>query len=191
MKRQSGLVLVMALIFLVLFSIIGVAAIRSSTLEEKMAGANKDRTIAFEAAEAAIDDAVTCFSKFSYRPYDNSEPGLTGRLAEGGTAKYWQTTTSRNWGDGSSSNLTGAALLGTCLGASTKSGLNTTELAPRYHVEYMAVEPDQTGSQLLGIKKLDYNIFRITAKGQGAAVDSSGNPVANVTLQRIYQDIAN
>lgn len=55
--RQSGVALVTGLIFLVVLTIIVVAALRSATLEERMAANARNRMLALQAAEAAIRDA--------------------------------------------------------------------------------------------------------------------------------------
>jgi type IV pilus assembly protein PilX len=54
---QRGVSLVIVLLFLVMLSILGTTAIQTSSLEEKMTGNERDRQIAFEAAEAALRDA--------------------------------------------------------------------------------------------------------------------------------------
>jgi len=53
---QRGSVLVVALIFLALMTLIGVTAYSVATQEERMAGNTRDRLRAFEAAEAALRD---------------------------------------------------------------------------------------------------------------------------------------
>jgi len=44
-------------IFLFILTILGIAALRVATLEERMAGNTRDRSLAFQAAEAALRDA--------------------------------------------------------------------------------------------------------------------------------------
>lgn len=55
--NQSGAVLIISLIMLLLLTLIGTTAMQTSTLEEKMAGNLRDRDIAFQAAESALRDA--------------------------------------------------------------------------------------------------------------------------------------
>ncbi len=50
----SGAELIVALIMLLLITIVGVSAMQTTTMEEKMAGNLRDRHIAFQAAEAAL-----------------------------------------------------------------------------------------------------------------------------------------
>jgi type IV pilus assembly protein PilX len=56
-KFQSGVVLVVALIMLLLLALIGTAGMQSTSLEEKMAGNMRDKNLAFQAAESALSEA--------------------------------------------------------------------------------------------------------------------------------------
>jgi len=53
-KKQSGVVLVISLVMLLLLTLIGLTGMQTTTLEEKMAGNSKDRNIAFQAAESTL-----------------------------------------------------------------------------------------------------------------------------------------
>ena len=55
--RQHGTVLVIGLILLLLMTLIGVTAIQTTSLDERMAGNARDRNLAFQAAEAALRGA--------------------------------------------------------------------------------------------------------------------------------------
>lgn len=52
-----GISLVIVLIFLVILSMLAVVAIQNSTFSARIAGNEADRTLAFQAAEAALRDA--------------------------------------------------------------------------------------------------------------------------------------
>lgn len=52
--RQRGVALVIALVLLIAVTLIGLAGIRGTTLQERMAGNYYDRETAFQAAEAAL-----------------------------------------------------------------------------------------------------------------------------------------
>ena len=54
MKTQSGAVLVISLIFLLLLSLVGVTGSQMTSMEEKMSGNNKNHNLAFQAAESAL-----------------------------------------------------------------------------------------------------------------------------------------
>ena len=63
---QRGITLVMSLIFLLLLTILGVTAISTSTLQEKMSGNLRDQDVAFQAAESALrggEDAVNLLAQ--------------------------------------------------------------------------------------------------------------------------------
>ncbi len=51
---QQGAVLVISLIILVILTILGISAMQTTSLEERMAGNMRDRNIAFQAAEATL-----------------------------------------------------------------------------------------------------------------------------------------
>lgn len=53
-QTQAGVVLVISLIILLLLTIIGLFAMQTTALEEKMAGNLRDKSLAFQAAESAL-----------------------------------------------------------------------------------------------------------------------------------------
>ncbi|TWI54331.1 type IV pilus assembly protein PilX [Pseudomonas duriflava] len=53
-QEQQGSALIISLVFLLLLTMIGVTSIQDSTLQERMAGNERDRNLAFQAAEAAL-----------------------------------------------------------------------------------------------------------------------------------------
>ena len=61
--RQCGMSLFPALMFLLVLSVIGVSAMNSTLMQEKMVSNTKDLNIAFQAAEAGLRDAEADVSK--------------------------------------------------------------------------------------------------------------------------------
>jgi len=53
-RAESGVVLIVGLVFLVLMTLIGVAAIQSSTMQERMAGNASDHNEVFQSAENVL-----------------------------------------------------------------------------------------------------------------------------------------
>ena len=53
-KQQQGMALVISLLFLMAMTMVGVAGMQGTVLEEKMIGNLRDRNLAFSAAEAAL-----------------------------------------------------------------------------------------------------------------------------------------
>jgi len=58
-QKQHGAVLIISMIILLLLTILGITSMRTTQLEERMAGNARDRHVAFEAAEAGLLDAET------------------------------------------------------------------------------------------------------------------------------------
>lgn len=56
-SAQHGASLIVGLIFLVAVTLLGVIAMKNTVLQERMAGGMRDRSLAFQAAEAALRDA--------------------------------------------------------------------------------------------------------------------------------------
>ena len=56
---QYGAILVISLVLLTVMSLIGVAAMQSTIMQERMAGNSRDLNLAFEAAEAGIREGET------------------------------------------------------------------------------------------------------------------------------------
>ncbi|MCG5517020.1 MULTISPECIES: PilX N-terminal domain-containing pilus assembly protein [unclassified Ectothiorhodospira] len=54
LHSQQGAVLIVSLIFLVLLTLVGLASMQGSTMQERMAGNMYDRAIAFQRAEIAL-----------------------------------------------------------------------------------------------------------------------------------------
>lgn len=54
MRRQQGAALAVSLIMLLVMTLLGVVTLRNTSLEERMAANQRDRQMAFDAAEAAL-----------------------------------------------------------------------------------------------------------------------------------------
>jgi len=183
-RRQQGAILVIALLFLVLLTIIGISSISSVTLEERMAGNLREQTTAFQAAESALRDAeidlekdiggtgnrdpMTVAANFASLCSTSFTLGVcTQPAAPPGT---WQTeivtASTWNWTD---ANKTVA--YGTYTGAAAVAGVVRQ---PRYVIEYLAEKDD-------GTTLPPTRYFRITARGWG------GTDTSTVTLQTIYR----
>lgn len=163
--RQAGVALVTGLIFMVIMTLIVVAALRSATLEERMAANALNRQLALQAAEAALRDAEA-FIQTSGAPFDPFEKweftagctdGLCNKAASGATPR-WKTV---SWG--------------------TVGKVSTTAIAgvkeqPRYIIE-IANDPVKQGSICPKV------LYRVTARGVGG-VDN-----AVVFLQTMYRHL--
>jgi len=63
--RQQGMVLVTALVFLVILTLLGISSMGTNTLEERMAGGYQDVNRSFQAAESGLNSAFRSGTAFA------------------------------------------------------------------------------------------------------------------------------
>lgn len=102
-SAQRGVTLIITLVMLVVVTLIALSSLRSTTMNERMAGNSRDRQRAFQAAEAAVR---TCLAQLE----NNSYTGTKSTPTAAGTAPLWEVAS--NWTDTTSSavTVTGAGL---------------------------------------------------------------------------------
>jgi type IV pilus assembly protein PilX len=66
--QQRGVALLVALMFLIVLTLLGLAAMRGTTLEERMAGGSRDYNVALQAAEATLRDAEIDLKGSGFNP---------------------------------------------------------------------------------------------------------------------------
>ena len=166
--RQQGIALIMGLMFLVVLTLLGMAAMRGTILEERMAGNARDRNLAFQSAEAALRAAQLELTGATLLPFVEGT-AYTPRIDDGTLNDYWQTT--HDWPNQSVAVKRDKA---------DWIPEGTSE-APRYVIEELGVAA-VGGAGGLGIAALnEEGVYRVTARGAG----SSPNTV--VILQAIYE----
>ncbi len=102
-NKQQGAVLIVSLLMLLVMTIIGLSAMRSTTLEEKMAGNYRNSNIAFQAAESALRDGENDLAGISYSTghartplisgLNDFDSGCTNGLCAGWSPSIWKDTT--------------------------------------------------------------------------------------------------
>ncbi len=65
-RAQGGATLIITMVMLVLITMVCVSTIRTSTVDEKMAGAGRDRDKAFQAAEGAVQQCLNQLKNATY-----------------------------------------------------------------------------------------------------------------------------
>ena len=81
-RQQRGATLIITLVMLVLITLVSVSTIRTSTMDEKMAGGARDRDKALQAAEAAVQlclnkvEANTVAAALRQTPAVSTQPPL-------------------------------------------------------------------------------------------------------------------
>lgn len=166
--RVRGAALVVGLLILLVITIIGLSSMRSTLLEERMAGNLRDRARAFEAAEAALRAAEGWLLSQSSRPLTNT-----------GSPYIW----TANGPDPDTSNASPwwfePSIDGAWWGSNGES-LTVDALTPGYVIEELQFVPD-SGTLNIGTGTTTGRWFyRITARGTGA--DSA----TEVLLQSTY-----
>lgn len=89
LEKQRGATLIVSLIFLVVLSIIGLAGMDVTSLEEKMAGNMRDRNVSFQAAEAALREGERFLQSTVFLPAFDGTNGLYDLPTDG--SKRWNT----------------------------------------------------------------------------------------------------
>ncbi|MFC5771307.1 pilus assembly PilX family protein [Thauera sinica] len=151
--------LITGLIFLVVLTLIVVTSMRTTVLEEKMAGSTRDADLAFQAAEAALRSGELIVNGASLPTFGNSAPYLA---AGSRTDSYWQ----------DSSHWTSAANASVAL-----AGVHSQ---PQFIVEELPATTSMGGSLKFGALT-ESGMYRVTARGLGAS------PNTAVILQSTYQ----
>jgi type IV pilus assembly protein PilX len=191
-RREQGTVLLVALMFLIVLTLLGLAAMTGTTLEERMAGNSRDYNIALQAAEAALRDAeadlkgtgVTIGRTLSISSFPITLIGTatpSGCVAGGLCIIVNETTqlynsASVSWGASS----TTSTRYGSFTGASAIGGIPTAQ-QPRYVLELMQFADGINKDRVVGASTtVDYYYIRITARGWGV------NAQTQVTLQEVF-----
>ncbi len=154
---ENGAVLVVGLMILVVLSLLGITAMQTITVEEKMANNMSQRYLAFQAAEAALVEAESRL--------------LAGTIPQ---AAFLAPSDPPLWEGGNWWNIAGSQA------AQAISGLPTAR-APRYIVERVADSSDGIESVDLYNPTPAKAVFRITVRAVGM-VDG-----AEVVLQSVHR----
>ncbi len=163
LDSQRGATLLVGLIMVLLITIIGLAAIRGSGLQEQMAGNMRDRHVAFEAAEAALNEGEDSVMNSSN---PTTLVGTTGyhHSFNRPSAHFWEEDF--NWDT---------------LSAEYAGSIDDVSSKPRFAVEQMIFLLPGTDGSAVGWQDVQNQepriMYRITARGHG------GNENTQVIVQ--------
>lgn len=144
---QQGVALITGLIFMVVLTLLVVAAMRTTILEEKMAGNTRDMNLAFQSGEAALRAGEQVLNGASLPAFATTGAYLTVGSRDD---NYWLST--HNW-------TTSAVIY-----PSIPSG---TAAAPRFVIEELAAVPTAGFSKKAG-PLTEAGYYRVIARGVGA-----------------------
>jgi len=199
--QQKGVVLVVALVMLLLITIVGISAVKTLTLEERMTSNSIDRNTVFQTTEWGLSLAEEVA--------ENQAKSCNGGFVNQGAPVV---TTSENGNGNNGGKSGGSGATGTCVQTTCQNGLcgypqpncplrwedssftgwatlkNPEEpsenlatpvgVAPQYFIEYLhSTNPTCVGKPNDG--PFSYRVTVRTAPGEGRA---------SVTLQSIYSD---
>ena len=155
-SRQQGMSLLVVLILLVVMSILGVAVMRSSAMQERMAANLRDRSLATQAAEAALVVAQNYLN--SNTKWQTKVPDATSCTSEGVCPPS------------SCANDTSCPLKATWVAGPVVGGANgVPKTTTDYWIEYLG--ENQVGMETGGVIPSSETVtlgplFRITARSQ-------------------------
>lgn len=162
LHRERGAALVVALVFLLLMTVLGVTSMRTTTLQERMAGNLRDNNLAFQAAEAALRAGEEFLQQAVLPPFTGAN-GLLPVQEEAGRAEFWNQDSL--WGDAN---------------ALPSDAIEGVVAPPRFIIEELPALPAEGGSVRFGALP-EIGFYRVTARGFGGTSD------AVVILQTTYR----
>ncbi|HSH29209.1 MAG TPA: PilX N-terminal domain-containing pilus assembly protein [Thiohalobacter sp.] len=162
MQRQRGAALIVSLLLLLIMTLLGVSAMQTTTLQERMAGNTRDRAVALQAAEYALRDAETVIDGLSDTGTFTGTNGLYGETdaaPDPGAPATWST----------GGNIT----------VTTSGTMAVSSTQPRYYIKLS--ESDILVQDFGDINKNVYaTVFEIVTRGVG------GNQNTEVILRSHY-----
>jgi type IV pilus assembly protein PilX len=166
-SRQSGIVLFVAMILLLILSLLGVTAARMQTVQERMARNDDNRQLGAQTAEAALRGAETGLLTGIYIDFAGNANGLYAPLLSTGSP-----VTTMDWS-------TALPYAGPALAA-----VPTASQAPKFVIENLpsvAVAGDDISVTSLNPSSPPVTVYRVTAQGVGA------DGTSTTTLQTIVR----
>ncbi|MCL6713999.1 PilX N-terminal domain-containing pilus assembly protein [Pseudoxanthomonas sp. z9] len=152
---QRGVSLLIVLILLLIMTLLGLAAMRGTLLEERMTANMLDRSLAFQAAEAALREGETIAGAAATRaavPSAGCSNGICS-LPDASQTDRWLTEGFNGWRDGA----TDVGELG---------------VTPEFFIEYMGDAPTWPGCDLVDESNRSPLClrprYRITARSEAA-----------------------
>lgn len=158
---QKGVALVMSMVFLLILTLIGVTAMNTSALEERMAGNMVDKNYALQAAESALLAGEQWIINQGVLPvFSPPQPNDGLHLPSTGQYPVWYETTGV-W--------TGTDII-------NYVGLGKVKSQPKFIIEYMGKsstgKSKGTGGGYGAPSNPEIDVFRVTARGTGGTDDA-------------------
>ncbi|MGH8052187.1 MAG: pilus assembly PilX family protein [Arenimonas sp.] len=160
-RRQRGVSLTIILILLLIMTLLGLASMRAALMQEKMGAGQFDRSLSFQAAEAAMRDAEAVIAT-------NPTPTFpaTGAACAAGLCPQPPLTAANRWDNTCNPPATGCPWAV----ATTDVDQDGLTVAPQYMIEYMGETPKSitTIGVLDGDPPIMLKVYRITTRSTQA-----------------------
>lgn len=163
-RRERGAALIFALVMLLLLTLLGITAITTSSLQEKMAGNMRDQYMAQQAGDSILLDGQAWIFNMATKPTPVCPPAADRiwdssclPAAAGASAANWWMTAADAWWTANGFGSSGSVPSGS---------IGVVAQDPRYVVEMIQkVSPDAE----IGKKRVDTLYFRTTGWAVGAS----------------------
>lgn len=96
--RERGTALILSLVILMILTILGITAMSTSSLEEKMSGNTQEGTRAFEVAESGLQSSLSDYNQFNLSSSMITPYPINGRVAQVTTSYLQETEPPRGLG---------------------------------------------------------------------------------------------
>jgi len=156
-SKQSGVVLFVALILLLILSVLGVTASRMQTVEERMARNDDNRQVGAQATEAALRSAENGLLTGIYVNFAGNAAGLYAPLLSSGSP-----LTGLDWSNPANTLPYGGPAM---------TALPTNAASPKVVIENLpsvAITGDDLSVASLNPASPPVTVYRVTARGVGA-----------------------
>ncbi|MDP3454297.1 PilX N-terminal domain-containing pilus assembly protein [Methyloversatilis sp.] len=199
LRSQRGATLLVALVMLIVMTLLGLASIRGTSMQEKMGANMYDRSLAFQAVESALREAEASITVTTTVTNSNGLyclPGGTPPLCaiaaptppsggEGGEGGSESTPVApaytERWNDSATQWSQATAWWGQVDSDAKVRMVGDADTPPQYIIEYMGEFEDGTGCGRRGSTACRGPRYRITARMPPV----EGRP--NVALQTTYR----
>ncbi|HEY4127444.1 MAG TPA: PilX N-terminal domain-containing pilus assembly protein [Gammaproteobacteria bacterium] len=177
--RQQGVVLVISLLMLLVLTVLGLAATRSTALEERMTANQNDKEVAFESAEAAVRYGEGLLSAASQPNFSANANGAYDMSTMDKTVVYWNNS---NIWTGTASEPYGNGVISAgqnLIVAGNGDGSVTSNQPARYYLVFNSSASTTAAGSTLSTDQtfVPKNVYYIYARGFGMT------PNTTVTLE--------
>jgi type IV pilus assembly protein PilX len=187
-RRHAGMVLITSLIILLVLTLLGLASIQNTSLEERMAGNLRRENIAFQAAESALRAGENWLFLLTAPPtvgkfqdgrfiwgYGDEDTATSPEKIKNDAATSWW----REWGDTEWNNNAYTTAIGEDLQFTAEGGVLPAR--PRYLIQERGLYKDSlVVGQQQDISGGGRTFYEVTARG----LDSTGR--SEVILRSTY-----